>query len=231
MKQYISLFVILMFSSAGLFAQSIYDVRNSVDFFELNNVARGEHKKMLTESDIEGSPYLNDEFIIGSIYTVSKTQYTDIPLRYNIYNDEIEFETPQKTVAALGAPEMIEKVVFGDYTMEYIPFELANKVKKGFFKLELSGKASIYARPEIQFEEAKEPAPYKEAQPARFNPKDDRYFIRIGLDAAQLCSSKKDVEVIFSDHQSEIENFIKKEKINIKKLEELKSLVEFYNSL
>ncbi len=231
MKKFISLYILLLFSSAGLFAQSIYDVRNAIDFFEFNRMQRGEQKKSLSESDIEGSPYMNDEFINGSIYTVSKTQYTDVPLRYNIYNDDIEFETPQNDVYALGAPEMIEKVVFGDYTMEYIPFEFAKKIKKGFFKLMLSGKVSLYARPEIQFIEAKEPAPYKEAEPARFNPKEDRYYIRIGMEAAQLCGNKKDAIAILSDHQKEVESFIKKEKINVKKLEELKSLLEYYNSL
>lgn len=232
MKKY-SLLIALFFSVVGVStAQIDYQLKSAIDFYYSQKVASGEYRKNeLTEKDINGSPYLNDEFIKGSIYTVSKTQYADVPLRYNIYNDEIEFQTSDNKILALSTPEIVEKVVFGKYTMEYIPFEAGNKVKRGFFKLLLEGKVSLYARPEIHFEGPKPPAAYQEAQPAKFHPKDDRYYIRTGQEVAQSVGNKKELIGLFPDHKNEIEAFIKKNKINIKKPEELKSLVEYYNSL
>jgi len=226
------IFLILILSSA-LFAEAQvdYTLSNAYEFYRSNRVATGEYRNVLTEKDIQGSPYLNDEFIKGSIYTLSKTQYADIPLRYNVYNDEIEFETEDKKVAALDAPEIVEKVTFGNYTMEYIPFEIAKKVKKGFFEVLLKGKASLYARPDVEFQEAKAPEPYKDAEPAKFIRKVDRYYLRFGMEPAILCNSKKDIIDSFPDHNNEIEAFMKKVKLNVKKPEDLKSLAEYYNSL
>ncbi|HPF51856.1 MAG TPA: hypothetical protein PK335_09800 [Draconibacterium sp.] len=226
------IFLVLVLSSA-LFAkaQVDYTLRNAYEFYRSNRVATGEYRNVLTEKDIQGSPYLNDEFIKGSIYTLSKTQYADIPLRYNIYNDEIEFETEDKKVAALDAPEVVEKVTFGNYTMEYIPFEVAKKVKKGFFEILLKGKASLYARPDVEFHQAKAPQPYKDAEPAKFIRKADNYYLRFGMEPAVSCGNKKELVESFPEHKNEMEAFIKKNKINVKKEDELKKLVEYYNSL
>lgn len=228
------LFLLIMSVLIGLIAaeaQTSYSLSTAYDFYHAHKIANGEYRNVLTENDIEGSPYLNDEFIKGSIYTSSKTQYADIPLRYNIYNDEIEFETEDKKVAAIASPEIVEKVTFGDITMEYIPFDYSKTVRKGFFKVIVKGRASLYARPDIEFREAKSPEPYKEAEPAKFIQKDDRYYLRLGMESAVMCVNKKDVISFFPDHSSEIDSFIKENKINVKKEDELKKLLEYYNSL
>ena len=228
----ILLIVALFFSLSSIsLAQTNYYLRSSIEFYESHKLASGEYRNILTEKDIQGSPYLNDEFINGSIYTVSKTQFTDIPLRYNIYNQEIEFKNPENKVIALGTPEVVEKVSFGEYTMVYIPFSYNKKVQNGFLKVLSEGKVSLYARPEIEFQKPKEPGAYREAEPAKFVPRDDRNFIRIGKDAAQMVVNKKEVIEVFPDHNDEIEAFIKQNKINVKKQGELKSVVEYYNSL
>lgn len=229
-KRYSFLIIFLLFTFVTSHAQVEYQLNDAVEFYRQQKIASGELRNVLTEKDIDGSPYMNDEFIKGAIYTTSKTKYSDIPLRYNIYNDEIEFQTPDNSVAALGSPEIVEKVTFGDYTMEYIPFDLARKVKRGFFKVVLKGNASLYARPEIQFVQAKEPAPYQDAVPAKFLQKGDRYYIRIGLEAAAVTGNKKDVLALFPNHSDQLEAFIKKDKINVKKEDDLKKLVEYYNS-
>lgn len=223
--------VLIVTMVVGSSAQTSYSLKSALDFFHSQKMANGEYSNTLTEKDIQGSPYLNDNFIKGSIYTVSKTQYQDIPLRYNIYNDDMEFQTNDNNVLALSTPEIVEKITFGDYTMEYIPYVTSRNVKNGFFELILKGKASLYAKPQVEFLEAKDPAPYKDAEPAKFLRKDDRYYIRLGMEAAVPCGNKKDVLGIFTDHSEELEAFIKKNKINVKKEDELKKLVEYYNSL
>ena len=45
------------------------------------------------------------------------------------------------------------------------------------------------------------------------------------------CGNKKDVIDSFPDHKSEIETFVNKNKVNLKKEDGLKKLVEYYNSL
>ena len=228
--KYILLITVFLLSLSS-FAQNQYQLSQAMDFFRTNKMINGEIKNVLTEADIEGSPYMTDEFINGSVFTTSKIQYNDIPLRYNVYNDEMQFQAPDGNIAAIAAPEVIEKVTFGDYTMEYIPFTNAKKIRRGFFVLLVDGNVKLYARPNVEYRPPVPPAPYKEPEPAKFLAKPDTYYIRIGLEAAQLIENKKDLEEIFPDHKKEVATFIKKNKVNHRKEEKLKELVEYYNSL
>jgi len=228
--KYILLITAFLMSLSG-FAQNQYELSQAMDFFRTNKMINGEIKNVLTEADIEGSPYMTDEFINGSVFTTSKIQYNDIPLRYNVYNDEMQFQSPDGNISAIAAPEVIEKVTFGEYTMEYIPFTNAKRIRRGFFVLLVDGNVKLYARPNVEYRPPVPPAPYKEPEPAKFLEKSDTYYIRIGLEAAQLIENKKDLEEIFPDHKKEVAAFIKMNKVNHRKEDRLKELVKYYNSL
>lgn len=213
-------------------AQSEYEIRQAIDLFNSNSIAKGDSKSMLSESDIEGSPYLNDEFIEGTVFTTSKTQYIGVPLRYNIYSDQIEFKAGDGPVQALAAPEIVEKVQFGEYKIVYIPFAISKKIRRGFFReIESGDKAVLLARSQVLFEDAKKPAAYQEAEPPKFVRKPDDYYIRVGKEPARLISRKKDLEEVFPDHKKEVNSFIKENKVKPNKPERLTKLIQYYNSL
>ena len=225
------LFVVTLsiFSFAQL--QLSYQLRETMDFYNTNKFISGANKSILTETDIKGSPYLNEEFETGSIYTVQMIQYNGIPLRYNIYNDNIEFKTPTNEIQALATPEIVEKAVFGDYQMVFLSYLMANKTRKGFFVVLEEGKASLYSKPGVAFKEPTEPAAYKDAEPAKFVKKADEYYIRIGTEQAVLINSKKDLIDAFPENKDKVESFINKNKIKTNKPEGLKEAVKYYNTL
>jgi hypothetical protein len=213
-------------------SQSGYQVKKALDFYRSHLMQSGEWNSVLTENDIEGSPYLEDEFIAGSVYTTSKTQYVDLPLRYNIYNEQVEFRNENNEIRAIAEPELIEKIEIGETEFVFAPFRYGRKIMKSYFILMLEGNASLYKKPEVMFKEATEPGAYKDAEPAQFVRKSDAYYIRLGKSPAIRVSSKKDLESVFSDeHQNEIKNFIRKNKITPRNEKSLIELVEFYNSL
>ena len=230
MKQLIFTVIIFLSGISISFSQD-YGISEMMDLYRTNKVQSGEFKMILTENDIEGSPYLNDEFINGTIFTKSKYQFVNVPLRYNIYNDQIEFKTPTNEIQALGTPEIVEKVEFGDYKMVYIPYSNARKIRHGFFTVEEEGSASLYSRLEILYRKAEEPAAYKEAKPAQFVKNSDSYYIRVGLEHAKKVESKKELLAIFPGHKDKITTFIKKNKVKTNKPEKLKELVRYYNTL
>lgn len=231
-KYFITVFILLTFTGV-LFAQLSlsYDIREKMDFYNSNKLISGEWKNVLTEDQIEGSPYLNKEFESGTVYTVQRQQYNEIPLRYNIYNDNLEFKTPDNEIMALSAPEIVEKALVGNTILTYSTYLVANKTKKGFFVVLEEGKASLYAKPAVAFQEATEPAAYKDAEPARFVKKADEYYIRIGSEQAVIISNKKDLIEAFPDNRDKIESFISKNKIKTNKPEGLKEAVKYYNTL
>ncbi|MCK3684424.1 hypothetical protein [Maribellus sp. YY47] len=217
----------LLLIAGKTYAQSEYQISSLMDMMKINKSAH----TIITEEDIEGSPYLNDEFITGTVYTTNKYQFKDIPLRYNVFNGDVEFKTPDNKILAIAVSETIEKVEFGDYTLEYIPYIAVKKVKTGYLLALSKGKISLYAKPEISYRKPTKAGAYKEAEPAKFLRGNDSFYIRIDSGNAQSVGNKKDLIGAFPDHQAQIEDFIKKNKIRPDKADELKLLVEFYNSL
>lgn len=228
-KYWLSLLGLFLFTGI-LSAQNVLEVRQAIDLFHTSKMLRGDMNKTLTENDIEGSPYLEDEFIKGTLYTTSNTKYVDVPLRYNIYNDNIEFDTGDG-IQALAAPEIVDRVEFGNYTIVYVPYSITKKIRRGFFIVDEGGKASLLIKPDVAFVEATEPGAYKQAEPAKFDKKADDYYIKVGLSEAKIISNKNDLTDAFPDHNKEIESFIKANKIKHRKPEDLKQVVQYYNSL
>ncbi len=228
----VSLILLIVFAgSTGLLAQSLYNIHHAAEFFNAFKEENKGTRKQLSEKDIAGSPYLNDEFVEGIIYTYQKDQYNNVPIRYNIYNDELEFQTGDEQVMALAAPEIVEKADFGDYTLTYIPYMFGKKMKRGFFKILEEGPVSLYTRFGIDFQNPKEPGAYKEPEPARFVKKPNDYYIKTGQEAAVKIDNKKTLIDCFPDHKEEVDAFIKKDKTKLGKPDKLIALVKYYNSL
>ena len=231
MKKFIIFLFFAGLTTTFIQAQVSYELRESLDLFRTTKIISGDWREALTANEIEGSPFLNDEFIIGNVYTTTKQKYANIPLRYNIYNDQLEFKTPDEQIQAMATPETIEKAEIGSDILVYLPYINFKKVRKGFFTVLEEGKATLLIRKEIMFKKAEEAGAYKEAEPAKFVSKADTYFIRTGESPAKLVGKKKEILELFPDHAREIAAFIKKNKIKTNKPESLKQLVQYYNSL
>ncbi len=231
MKLVWTFLLFVLFLRVDVCAQSSYEILRAGDFFNFNQLVKEERKMFLTEDDIEGSPYLNDQFIEGSVFTTAKARFIGIPLRYNIYNDQVEFRKGDGIVQVLAAPAIIEKIEMGDISLEYSPYSIQKKIKHGFFVVLEKGNASLYSRPGIIFKEAEKAEAYKEPQPPRFIRKADEYFIRIGEDPALPVTKRKDLVEILNDHEKDVSKFINDNQINTNKPETLIKLVQYYNSL
>lgn len=231
MKALLVFIIFILFSTMATVAQSNYQLAKSLDFFRSQKMQSGEWKNVLTENDIEGSPYLNDDFINGTIFTTTKMQFQNIPLRYNIYTDNLEFRTPEDKVMVIAAPEIVERAEFGEIKLSYLPYSTSKKIKRGFFKELVNNHVSLYSKSGISYKEPVKPAAYKDAEPARFIKKPDIFFLRIEQEAAILINNKKVLIELFPKHREAVEAYIKKNKVKYNKKDKLIELVNYYNSL
>lgn len=229
MKKIAGFIILFVLIAGAVSAQYLsYDIIKTMDFYRLNNTTIESPKNTLTEASIEGSPYLNDEFINGTVYTTDKKKVVDIPLRYNIYNDNLEFKMPTGEIMEIAKPESVERAEFGKIKMIY---HLSDSKEAGFFKLISEGKVSLLAKPDIFFQKATKEAAYKEAQPPRFIQKPEIPYLKNNENVVVKIKGKKDLINEFSDHKNEVEAFIKKNKIKASNQDDLIKVVEFYNSL
>lgn len=227
----IILLLFFIFTSTGHIFSQDFTIRQARDLIELNKVQMNNWNEEVTLDDIEGSPYLNDEFIKGSVIDSSNIHYVDVPLRYNIFNKKIEFKLSDGPVQVLADPDRIERVEYGEIVLENTPFLNGSKVKNEFLLVKEKGNASLYAMPEVYFEAAKAPGAYQDAVPARFLKRPNEYYIRVNSEPAVLMKRKKDLSEVFPDHKKEIESFINKNNVKPNKEESLTELVQYYNSL
>jgi hypothetical protein len=180
--------------------------------------------------EIVGSPYLVDEFIKGSVY-IDKGNYAGIPLRYNIYDDKIEFVQNEGTY--ILEPDLrIKKIAFGNYTIVAEKFEYKWKVIDGYLVRLDSGKMTLLAKKVVTFKERQETRAMESSPtPAKFSNLGDVFYFKIGNNEPKKIDSMKEMIASLPDKQEEMNQFVKKEKISPKKEDELLKLVRYYNSL
>lgn len=190
------------------------------------------HDKMaigrLNEKDIKGSAYLNPEFTLGTVYTLKNVHYTSIPLRYNIYNDVIEFKLQNDSIYAISNPEIIRQIEIEGETFFYYRTDYN---KAGYYSLKYEGEVQLLLKYNIGFHDAISAAAFAEAKPAIFQPKANTFFIKTKDELPVRISRKNDLKNIFGNKSDKMLTFIKQKKLNIRKEDDLLKIVEFINQM
>jgi hypothetical protein len=181
---------------------------------------------------IEGSPYDHEEFIKGDIYYDVNWRYPGIPLRYNIFNDNMEIRPEgQDKVYAIDPEKRIRKITVQEDTFVVAEYELKRNLVPGYFKELAHGKVDLLAKPQVDFKEKEVDKGFVEPRPDRFVRMQDEYYIRKnGGTAEKLPGLKKLIEFI-GDHQKELEDYAKEKKISGGNIEELIEFISYYNAL
>lgn len=185
----------------------------------------------LTIADIKGSPYLDSEYKVGTVLTTDDVLYKDVPLRYNCYDGVMEFKK-DNTSYELKPEEKMKKVEFGGQVFEYKNYESdKGGIEKSFFEVLTEGNASLCVRFTVKFYEAEPLQGFADPKPARFDDFSETYYISIkNLPAKKISNNKKFTE-IFAEKKKDMDSFISKQKLSLKKVDDLKKIVAYYNSL
>lgn len=180
--------------------------------------------------EFEGSPFLNEEFVAGQVFTATK-KFTAVPIRYNIFNDQMEFRQNDLIYALYPEPRII-KVILGDETYVVEKYEIKGKLAHGYLTRLDSGKLTLLAKKAVRFTDRQEAkALESSARPAKFTRVQDMYYYKIGNGDVIKIGSLKNLIESLPDKKDEMNTYSKKEKLSTKNEEELKKLVKYYNTL
>jgi len=182
-----------------------------------------------TAANIEGSPFLDDNFVQGEVYVGAKR--TAVPVRYNIFQDWFEYQQGGQTLV-LEPNKTIEKVRMGDKTLVCEKFEFQGKSKYGYLSLIDTGKVTVLSKKIVKYiPMRKNGALDGSDQPAKYDNGPDVFFYRIGDGPLQEIDNLKSLIASFPDKQEELKQYAKKEKISVKKEKELIQLMRYYSTL
>jgi hypothetical protein len=175
--------------------------------------------------DIEGTPYLKDEFQLGVFY-LKNSKTLELPIRYNIYRDEMEYLLDGVSYV-VGSPESLVKVIFAGSEFRYLPAIS----KGGYFELFVSGKSNLLLKRAVEYRPSEGSKPIVGLQPAKFVRSTDIFYLVINQAQVFRVLNMSSVIMAFQDQKTKIEDFIKKEKIKNIKKENLVKIVNYYNGL
>ena len=192
-----------------------------IDVVNTRHAVKGVYK------DIEGSPYLQADFVAGKIIYRKNPMLGPVPLRYNVYEDAIEYYLNDHVMELLAFPE-VDRVVMGEDVLVFGSHQQKGKEHTGYYFLLEEGSYSLLKKSIIVLAEAVAAKPMQDAKPARFEPKKDKYFIAMPDGSIFPISSKKELIRLFG--KGKFSTFIKNEKIQVGKTKDLLKLIQFTNT-
>lgn len=149
-------------------------------------------------------------------------------LRYNIFEDQMEFIKDDNVYYL--KKEQGRKVRFINNTLYKV---YASNGKPQFFLVHADGKNSLLAKQVVKFIEAKKATSgYGSDKPADYKRRrDELYLVMDGKGLVKVPSKKKDFYKVFGSNASSVKDYMKKNKLGTKKVQDLKKVVQFLNGL
>jgi len=178
--------------------------------------------------NIDGTPFLSDEFLPGDIYMRSGEVYSG-DFRYDIYADQVQFKG-ENMIYCIAFPEDIVSVKIGDIILKYLSNADNKKASEGYLINLTDGYYSLYMKLNKTLNPPVSVKPYQPEEPGKFVDKDEYYFIGIGDTPILRVKGKREVIEMFPGKEKLVKDFIDREGIKTNNRNDLIRLVTFLNS-
>jgi len=222
-------FILLIVLTNSLNAQTM--LNGLMDNYRFKKMTDGTlTRNNLKMSDIEGTPYLNEEFSPGMIITIEGKTYDTIPLRYNAYTDDLEFQKGEDTYN-IDPKTIVRRAEFGGAVFGCMKYDSFGKTQNGLFEILTEGKAILLIKYTIRFLEKEKVQAFVDPKPARFEASKKEYYISFDDAVAKLITNKKNLLELFVDRKDEMESYISKNKLSIREDDDLTKIIAHFNSL
>ena len=180
----------------------------------------------LTYDQIKGNPYYFEDFKPARVVMNNGETYL-AKLRFDLYAGEMEYESNGKSYW-VGDQEEIRYIVIGEDTFVFTGGD--GRKKSSWYQLLADGRYRLLARHSVLFNEAQPAKPYQDPVPAQFKRRPVIYFFQAGARTPVEVRNKKSVESFFGDQGAAALQYLRKNKLGLRKPEELAKLVRYMNS-
>ncbi|WP_048501211.1 hypothetical protein [Chryseobacterium sp. BLS98] len=219
-------FIITILVGQSLFSQNT-DILNVVTtpdgFYSKPGRVHKEDRK------IDGSPYVNgDKFEKVTIKDYSKNVQD---LRYNAYQDEMEFKMGEELYNANKTEGLKIQFPTLKKTYESLTYSYDSKTKSGYLVLLVDNpKFSLYKREKMELMGGTKSNNGFTKDANDYYEKDkDLYLIAKDKKFSKFPKNSTDAATIFSVDKKDLDNFVKSNKINFNKEPDMIKLVEYVN--
>lgn len=187
----------------------------------------------LNSGNINGSPYLSEEFVDGALTAADGTRIEGLKIRYDIYADEMQFILNADT-ASINRPLALRSLELEGKKFIYDVYQVSeNVVAAGYFEVITEDELSLLFRRELELEYDVYVPNYGGGggtKDFKFK-KNNNLYVRQGRSAARKIYKKKDFLNAITGHHDQVKQYIKANRISIRNQKELEDLVLYYNTL
>lgn len=209
--------------------QVSYSIYNKQDtsLFEKQLLFNGRIWKNQYSAVVGDEFFLTKEWIEGEV-NINDAEFKGIPLKYDIYNDQLI------SIINAGTFIQLNKELIKDFTLSYEDKkyhfenfgEIPDNTFKGFGQVLYSGKISLILK---YFKEIKELAVQNRYD--KFTENKNLYILKDGV--FYRISGKHELLKTLSDKEEELQSFIRENKIRVRKSnpDSFIPVLEYYNNL
>lgn len=197
------------------------------DYINYTNIKRTNAPANLPYEDINGSPYIFENFATGKV-KLKEGKTFEGPLRCDLYAGEIEFKTTDGEIYTIINPETIENININDRKFIYITS--GKKANSGYFEVIQEGEFSLLAKHSVILKDPVPEKPYVPGKPATFITKDDIFYVLNDKTGLVEIKNKEVLTGIDETRTESIKGFIKENKIKTSDKSDLIEMVNFLNA-
>ena len=180
-----------------------------------------------TYTDVIGSPFLNDAFVNGNVVLTNGVKFQSVPVKYSSYNDELFFKNPKdESLLSFVVPVKSFELLGQTYVNGFPAID--NFTENSFYELIANSSVKLL---EKNYKTILENKPYNSASVEKKFEDNIIYYVFKAGKMKRFKPSKKDFMETFADKSSEIDVFLKKEKVDFKNNADLVKVFEYYSSL
>jgi len=193
-----------------------------------NDAFKSSEKALLLRySNIEGSPYENTSFKTSDIHFTSGSIKNDVSVRLNLHESNLEFMKDSE-LFILTNINHVKKITFPDKEIVFINRE-GNL--KGFYEIKLSGRNMLVSSLKVDFKEAVNASnSYIDNIEAAFIKEKEKRYILMESGELLIFKNKKEFNDKYDDAYSDMVSFVKLNKLNPTKYNDLVQILNFINS-
>lgn len=175
----------------------------------------------------EGNPFLFEEWHQATIRLTNGQEFNGVPTKINLFTQEIHFLNSKKNemVPLKGA---IQKVWFSDPALGEYYLYSTGEIGQIVCKVLVDGVCILLQN---KYKRIIEEKPFNSAVTTKKFMDEVSYYILLRGELKKLTSSKEEFKRLFSDRETEINQYLNTKKLKLKSEKDVINFVRFYNGL
>jgi hypothetical protein len=179
-------------------------------------------------TDIEGSPYLYDDWASGTVKIANAQVFSNLYLKYNELEGKLYFKGKTGEVLEF-VDQVVEFTISNKIITRHFSSYPGNKPNEiAYYELLADGNTKLFKQPVKEIQEIKV---YGSAVSSKNFIAVDKYYLLTGGKMIPIKKDKKSVIAGIGKKQPELEAYIKTNSLNLKDDADLAKLIEYSNSL